>query len=263
MFDFRYHVASLAAVFIALVVGIVIGVGLTGEPLEESERVRLNEALDQRDRTIERLRAQLEQRETAEAFTVSAYPVVMENRLAGKRIAILLLGDPGDDLRAAVTLAVRDADGSVERYRALRLPIDDGAVIAETGEDDLRELGKQLGTELLDGQGAPLWSALASELVLQQDGGDEPADAIVVARTTEPQQGPTAVFLDGLYDGLTGAVPVVWIDRADEERPAPRGMETVANVGTPLGRMRLALLLAGQNPDEPIGPAEPPAEPGG
>ena len=28
MFDLRYHVASLAAVFVALIVGILIGVGL-------------------------------------------------------------------------------------------------------------------------------------------------------------------------------------------------------------------------------------------
>ncbi|MGH3116966.1 MAG: copper transporter, partial [Gaiellales bacterium] len=28
MFDIRYHVASLAAVFIALVIGILVGVGL-------------------------------------------------------------------------------------------------------------------------------------------------------------------------------------------------------------------------------------------
>ena len=30
MFDLRYHVASLAAVFVALIVGILVGVGLSG-----------------------------------------------------------------------------------------------------------------------------------------------------------------------------------------------------------------------------------------
>ena len=40
MFDLRYHVASLAAVFLALVVGILIGVGLTTQGvISTSERL--------------------------------------------------------------------------------------------------------------------------------------------------------------------------------------------------------------------------------
>jgi hypothetical protein len=39
LFDFRYHVASLAAVFLALVLGILVGVGISGRGLvDNSER---------------------------------------------------------------------------------------------------------------------------------------------------------------------------------------------------------------------------------
>ena len=39
MFDLRYHVASLAAVFLALVIGILVGVGLTrGGFVSKAER---------------------------------------------------------------------------------------------------------------------------------------------------------------------------------------------------------------------------------
>ena len=43
MFDLRYHVASLAAVFVALLVGILVGVGLSGRGfVNDAERANLN-----------------------------------------------------------------------------------------------------------------------------------------------------------------------------------------------------------------------------
>src|ERR671913_413621 len=43
MFDLRYHVASLAAVFLMLVVGILIGVGISGRGfVDDAERNRFN-----------------------------------------------------------------------------------------------------------------------------------------------------------------------------------------------------------------------------
>ena len=46
MFDLRYHVASLAAVFLALIIGIVVGVGISGKGfVSDSERALLNERI--------------------------------------------------------------------------------------------------------------------------------------------------------------------------------------------------------------------------
>ena len=43
MFDLRYHVASLAAVFLMLVVGILIGVGISGRGfVDDAERNHFN-----------------------------------------------------------------------------------------------------------------------------------------------------------------------------------------------------------------------------
>ena len=49
MFDLRYHVASLAAVFLALVIGILVGVGISDPVdnaktglLEDRKSTRLN-----------------------------------------------------------------------------------------------------------------------------------------------------------------------------------------------------------------------------
>jgi uncharacterized membrane-anchored protein YhcB (DUF1043 family) len=58
VFDLRYHVASLAAVFLALIIGILVGVGISGRGLiSEGERRQLNAELDQ-------LRGQLDEART-------------------------------------------------------------------------------------------------------------------------------------------------------------------------------------------------------
>ena len=40
MFDFRYHVASLVAVFLALVIGILVGVGIADRGVREEAPAR-------------------------------------------------------------------------------------------------------------------------------------------------------------------------------------------------------------------------------
>ena len=44
MFDFRYHVASLTAVFLALVIGILVGVGIADRGLLDQAKKTLLES---------------------------------------------------------------------------------------------------------------------------------------------------------------------------------------------------------------------------
>src|SRR6266545_4657387 len=63
MFDLRYHVASLAAVFLALLIGILVGVGLSGRVDEKESdllRERIN-ALESRLESAGEGRANLEE----------------------------------------------------------------------------------------------------------------------------------------------------------------------------------------------------------
>ena len=57
VFDLRYHVASLAAVFIALVLGILVGVGISGRGLDQGERARRAPEPDRRPAEPARRRA--------------------------------------------------------------------------------------------------------------------------------------------------------------------------------------------------------------
>src|SRR5918994_1919438 len=128
MFDLRYHVASLAAVFVALLIGILVGVGLIG-----------------------------------------------------KRIGLLFVGSPDEELRASVTTALEDAGArDVTRMRALKVPINADrlastlrtrpALARYAGDENLRELGRVLAQEFVLGGDAPAWDALSTQLVVNQRG---------------------------------------------------------------------------------------------
>ncbi len=265
MFDFRYHVVSLAAVFLALVFGILIGVGISGRGvLDEAERTRLNARINGLRAELETARARSDGQVAAEAYVETTYDLVMADRLADKGIALVFVGDvEGDDrVRGAVVEAISDADGRPVRMRSLEVPIDAEAIeealrgddeLAElAGDDHLGDLGRRLGEELVAGGETPLWDALSSILVIEVSGPNVPADGVVVARTEgeEVDDEPTARFLDGLYSGLAASVPAVAVETTGRRPSLIDGfrrtnLSSVDNVDLEVGRVALAVLLAG------------------
>src|SRR5215211_1101414 len=102
----RYHAASLAAVFLALAIGILIGVGLghnvvsgTTKNLEQSLKSDLSSARGRADT----LQAQLNQ-ETE--FGQQVYPALTGNVLRDDRIAVVALGGLPEDIKGDIEAVV-------------------------------------------------------------------------------------------------------------------------------------------------------------
>src|SRR5581483_3099285 len=266
MFDLRYHVASLAAVFLALLIGILVGVGISGKGfVSDSERSllnariaelqgRLDSATHQRDDLARAQRA-------AQSFIQNAYPVLMANRLAGERIALVVIGSPESRARSLVEETLADGGaGPPTRVRALKVPIDPAELRAPlqrrhlavyAGEKQLANLGRRLATDLVDGGPSPVWQVLADRLVEERSGDDADAvNGVVVVRNVSPQAGPTARFLAGFYAGLAAAgVPAVGVETMRDDPSAmatfsKARLSTVDDVDVEAGRLSLALLLA-------------------
>ena len=293
MIDLRYHVYSLVAVFVFFVVGVVVGVGLSGQGLvEQGERRNLNAEIERlrndRDDAEARVEALEAQQRAGEEYVQRSYPVLIQERLDGRRIARVVVGEV--DERAAAVLddvdrAVGDANGTPARLRALRVPVDETAVaealssrpeLAEHSATDLRGIGRALARELVDGGETSLWDALSPVLVAQRSGSmQQPVDAVVVVRSAPPQRGRSADFVRGFYEGLQD-VPAVGVEETDADPSAitvfaHADLSTVDNVDTRMGRLALALLLAGGSPGDygvketaaaalpPVDPLPPPA----
>lgn len=271
MFDFRYYIASIAGLFVMLAVGVLLGVGISGRGfVDDAERDRLNgdiaslrEQLDAATATAADL--ELRQR-AAQDFVEGAYPVLVQNRLAGKNVAVLVLGSV-DQSVGFIRRAISDARGHVARMRAVTLPLrleavesalrSDPELGGYVGDDELVNLGRDLGRELAGGGETPLWDALAGEIVEEQSGDlSKPVDGVVVIRPAEPQLGESSRFLAGLYQGLgsTGE-PVVGVEPARVDQSAipvfqRHRLSTVDGVDTELGQLALVLLLGGADPGD-------------
>jgi hypothetical protein len=263
MFDLRYHVASLAAVFVALVIGILVGVAMSGK-VDDAEKQSLKSDVNRLEAQLDAAsegRAKVSREQTAlRAFIKNAYPMLIADRLQGKRVAVLFVGPVDAGVRQQIERAVSDAGGSAPmRLRALKVPIDatnlDGQLdgdLAQFRSAGLDDLGREFADELVSGGDTPAWDALTSQLVEEKAGSfRRPVDGVVVARTVKPQNGPTAVFLSGLYAGLgDSSVPTVGVEPSGVSQSAVAtwsegGLSTVDDIDAPAGRLALALLLAG------------------
>lgn len=268
MFDLRYHVASLAAVFIALIVGVLVGIGLSGRGfVSDSERTLLNARIDDLQRraaTAEaRAAALAAQQKAATAFTERAYPSLVAGRLRGKRIAVVFVGSVDQGVRGDLLAALADAGApAITRLRALRIPLDTARLAAAIdarpvlapylGAEHLGDLGRDFGTGLVLGGTSPIVEALAPLLFEERAGNDrKPMDAVVVVRTAQAQRGASALFVSGLYAGLARAgIPAVGVERTDSTGSAlaafaKAGLSTVDDVDDRTGRAALVALLAG------------------
>ena len=271
MFDLRYHVASLVAVFLALIIGILVGVGISGKGfVSDSERSLLNERIadlkNRLDSATTRSNDLARAQRAAQTFVADVYPAVMDGRMLGSRVGLVFAGPTDGRVRSLVEQSLDDASGDAPvRTRALKLPIDlpslrralarRPALAALATERRLGDLGKRLGHDFATGGDSPAWKLLAPQLVEEQSGNDAPPlDAVVVSRSVPAQSGATARFLAGFYSGLASAgIPAVGAERLRAKDSAidafsRENLSTVDDLDTEAGRLALVLLLSGASP---------------
>ena len=259
MFDFRYHALSLAAVFLALGIGIVLGVTIGDSLVSETDRsLRRSlrgDVLEARD-AEERAQAQLRQRD---ALVNAAFPYLADERLGGEDVAVVALGALPDDVENRVREAVEEAGGSVDSVTELGAPPD----LAELGEDlgrrfadvaddeDRAErLGARLGRSLA--RGGRLARRLENALPDRFQGDYREIDSVVVWRETAEERSDAAdSFESALLQALVEAPrPVVGVEETGTE-PSQIGffgdheMSSVDNVDQVGGQAALVLALDG------------------
>jgi hypothetical protein len=299
MFDFRYHLVSLAAVFIALAVGILLGAAISGKLGDAEDALMKDRVKSLSDQlTQERSRSDIIERrsEAAQELLGDAYPALMANRLEGKGFAVLFLGAVDGSVRSAMERALADANaGSPVRLVALDTPVDPQDLDASLqgnpllaryaeGGDDFGSLGEALGRELIEGDGTPLWSTLSSSLIEERSGTTStPVDGAIVVQTWDPPDSPgdadqqsktrgTESLFEGLVRGLESTgLPVVGVQTLGAESNLAlfrqQGVSSVDDVDTLAGRLALALLLEGAQPghygvkDSATDGVAPPIEP--
>ena len=189
MISLRYHVVSIAAVFLAIALGVVLGSTAVSERLLSGLH-RDNDSLTRQVEDLQAERAAQRDRLTdADAFTAAVGPMAVRGQLDQRTVAIVTTAeaDPAD--RDAIAALVRQAGGTVTGQLQLTDAFTDGS-----RADRLRELVTRLpaGVQLPTASDAgTLAGGLLGALLLL-----DPA-------TNQPQASAdeSAAALAGLVDG--------------------------------------------------------------
>lgn len=177
MIDFRYFLVTIAAIFLALAVGIALGAG----PMKGGLDAQLRASVEQLGKEKNELRQQMEQMEQIDkyrdAFASEVAPGLIRNRLTGQRVALVVLPDADSGvvkrLRDSLTESGATVTGTVQVTSKWADPqqrqfLDDLASQLATGDVRLPEQGSAY-----DRAGA----LLARAVVTKEAGDSDNTDA--------------------------------------------------------------------------------------
>ena len=136
MIDFRYHLVSIVAVFLALAVGIVLGsTELRGAALSALDQT--SNALSSKLNAADNENSALQQQVNGDrSFAQAAEPVLLAHLLEGKRVVVVTAPGAPNSVVSGITTALRDAGATVSGQIAL------SAKFADTSASNLSLLSQ-------------------------------------------------------------------------------------------------------------------------
>lgn len=276
MFDFRYHAVSLVAVFIALAVGLLLGVAIGDRGLVSSAEKDLRASLRGEVRNVQRhadaLQTAVDRAHALE--NTQLYPIAVSGRLSGRRIGVVFLGATSDSARNAikkdVIAALEGSGGRLVSVPVVREPLDVNGLAgaaAPTRYAELKahpelvgKLGHRVGVQLARG-GALIQRLRRTLLTDDSTGPLDGLEGVVVYKPTQSLTGEGAKlasdFEDGLFAGLAEShVRVVGVEQLNTSPSqvswyGRHDIASVDNVDQLLGRLATVLVLAGEGGREP------------
>jgi hypothetical protein len=281
--DFRYHLISIVAVFLALGIGILLGSGLLGERLVEGlegevqdvqeTNIRLQQVIDDQDTRLRRLEQGIDAIE----------PWMIDGVLQGDEIVVVTFQGVDGDALDGIRASVEDAGGSIASTVVIRdeFALEDegdgeqlariiGSTTADADELSI-EIARAIGERAASAGGtgsvksteedlAQLLSALERDNFVDVDAADDDhvvplgADFVIVGGAADESAFDAAGFTVALTGGLTeqravvlAAEPTesVWSIVAELRRDSSLSAEvaTVDNADSTMGEIASVLAL--------------------
>lgn len=188
MIDFRYHLVSLIAVFMALATGILVGSSLLNQNLLDSQRATIKSQLSEKEslrRDLDTARNEVIYRD---GYLSALNAPLLAGKLAGKRVVLMTMpgaaGKDADNLGRVLTTAGAKVTGRVgvsDSFFASSEDPRDTAVKGEARDELVRKFtipelrgqgaNAQLAGALMTRGPAEAVTAPAKELLSKLDGG--------------------------------------------------------------------------------------------
>jgi copper transport outer membrane protein MctB len=256
----RYHIASLAAIFVALAVGVLIGVGFGSSPQKSLERSLKGDLKDARV-DADRLGGELKHERE---FGDRVYPVLVGGHLQRERVALIALGGLPENLSSNIEDALQPAGAKLTEVAVVRLPPSlDGLAQRlpkkrfpglARGGPALERYGRVVGVQLVRGGG--LLRRTRDQLLSRTSGRLGNVDDVIIVRDqpsdlTSAEARATNALEDGLVAGIKAAgTPAVAVERSDSEASsvgffASQQLSTVDDLDLVAGRVAMVFALLG------------------
>jgi outer membrane murein-binding lipoprotein Lpp len=171
MISLRSHAISLAAVFLALAIGVALGSGLLSNTVLSGLRDDKHELQNQIDTLTDDNNALNEKLSAAGEFDAQMASRILRDSLAGKSVVVFLTPDAADDDVDGLTRLVGEAGGTVTGTVALTTEFvnaNSAEKLLSVVNSPIVPAGKQLSTTSVD-QGSQAGDLLGIALLINKD----------------------------------------------------------------------------------------------
>lgn len=260
----RYHAASLAAVFFALAIGILIGSQVGGDILDNTRKDLESSLTGDLDEARSRIDDLEVEQGWADDFGNSAFPALTENQLAGDRIGLVGFGSLPSEITDSVGDAIQPTGAELVAVGVIRQPPDTNALsesltgtkllAVDQTDEILERYGVTAGRQIVNG--GRIFARTKSDLMSQSSGQFGNLDGLIIYRgdpgDLEPEEAETTDLLDrSLIEGANSTrSQVVGVEEVDTDPSsvsyfADNGTTSVDNLDQPAGKVSLVYALGG------------------
>ncbi len=171
MISLRTHAISLAAVFLALAIGVALGSGLLSNTVLSGLRADKNDLQNQIDTLTDDKNALNEKLNAAGEFDALMAPRILRDSLAGKTVVVFRTPDAADDDVEGLARLVGDAGGTITGTVDLTpefVNANSAEKLLSVVNSPIVPAGKQLSTTSVD-QGSQAGDLLGLTLLINRD----------------------------------------------------------------------------------------------
>lgn len=262
MYNLRYHIASLAAVFLALAMGLVLGGLAVGRGALDNQQQSLVEGLRKEFSALRTQNADLSAaNEMLSEFARQSNDAWARGRLQGKSMMILAGSGRTDGVQAAQR-DLEDAGATVVTVTLIKpgFGLDDAAVRARvesltgTRQDLAASVAASLAAEWRAGiDGRPLTDLLLAEGVISASGIDDGVTVFGVLdlASIDGEHDPSALAVARAFADAGGTAVGAQTTNAGTgvaAAAADAGLSAFDTLGTQVGRFTLVALFSGGEP---------------
>lgn len=223
MINFRYHVVSLTAVFLALAIGLVVGTAALNGPVADSLKntvTALRKDNQQLRDTVSSLQDEVNREED---FAAEAAPILLNGKLTGRRILILTMPrgqDHADGVIDALRMAGATVTGRIDVQDKFVAPDSNNDLLglaARSARPSVPAAGLPGNSNGVETAGAQLASALLDRPGTSGEASEGDRRAVLAAYSTNG-----FIVIDDKVNGAADAVVVVsgppHVDRDSAEK---------------------------------------------